>query len=305
MRSDQLAVRDASRVLADAGLTASIVVRDLMRERELGIEPDTAYPLASVVKLPLALAVLRLAASGSIDLAEQVEIIDEVRTPGLTGTCRFRHPSTIAVEDLLYLAVSVSDDTAADALFARCAPAAVTQQLRSLGIAEITVRHTIRELHETLANRLSPDQMPQALALAIRASTRGRGHLIPQLDVTSANAGTARALADLLQLIWMDPALRPHRAPLRRLLGMNLMRQRLAPDLESDDAAWHSKTGSFLHLRHEVGVLEHADGGVFAIAVLSESSVPAQRQPGAEQALGHAARILHDHLRAAGPRERG
>ena len=97
--------------------------------------------------------------------------------------------------------------------------------------------------------------------------------------------------------LWTDEALADVREPLRQLLGWNLMRQRLAPDLESDDAAWFSKTGSFLHLRHEAGVLEHADGGVFAIAALSESSVPAQRQAGAEQALGHAARIMHDHLR--------
>ena len=288
---------EASRLLTDAGLAASVLVRDLRNGRELSIAPDTPYPLASVVKLPLALAVLQSAAAGELDLGEPIEIVDADRTPGLTGTCRFRHPTAIALEDLLYLAVCVSDDTAADALFSRCSPSTVTERLRTLGVAEITVRHTIRDLHETLASRLSPEQRPQALALAIQASTRGRGHLIPQLDVTHANAGTARALVDLLGAIWGDAALHPQREPLRRLLGMNLMRQRLAPDLESDDATWHSKTGTFLHLRHEVGVLEHSDGGVFAIAVLSESNVPAQLQPAAEQALGRAASLLHDRVR--------
>ena len=298
MRTDRLVLREAAEVLAEAGLVASVTVRDLETGRELAIDPDVAYPLASVVKLPLAIAVLREAANSSIDLAAQVDVDPISRTPGLTGLCRFEHPSRVSVEDLLYLAVCVSDDTAADALFERCPPARVTDLLRDLGITEITVRHSIRELHETLASRLTPDELPQALALAIQASTRGGGHLVPQLDVTHANAGTSRALVDLLERLWTGPELAGEREPVRRLLGMNLMRHRLAPDLESDDAEWCSKTGTFLHLRHEVGVLEHADGSAFAIAVLSESSVPARRQPGAEQALGHAARLLHDQVRA-------
>ncbi|MGI9824765.1 serine hydrolase [Agromyces sp. Marseille-Q5079] len=298
MRPDRIVLRDASEALAEAGLSASITVRDLETRRELALDPDAAYPLASVVKLPLALAILRAANEGALDLAEPVGIDPSKRTPGLTGLCRFEHPTTVAIEDLLYLAVCASDDTAADALFARCPPERVTELLRELGIQEVTVRHSIQDLHETLANRLEPDEMPQALTLAIQASTRGGGHLIPQLDVTHANSGTSRALVDLLELVWTDPVLADEREPLTRLLGMNLMRHRLAPDLESDDAAWFSKTGTFLHLRHEVGVVEHADGARLAIAVLSESSVPARIQPGAEQALGYAARLLHDQVRA-------
>lgn len=299
MRADRLVLREAAQTLDEAGLTASITVRDLGTGRELALDPDAAYPLASVVKLPLALAVLRAAAAGDLDLAEPVDLDPSRRTPGLMGLCRFAHPSRVALEDLLYLAVCLSDDTAADTLFDRCPPGEVTAVLRELGITELTVRHSIRDLHETLASRLAPEELPQALALAIQASTRGGGHLIPQLDVTHANAGTSRACVDLLEHIWTGDDLEPVREPVRRLLGMNVMRQRLAPDLESDDAEWFSKTGTFLHLRHEVGVLEHADGAAIAIAALSESSVPARRQPGAEQALGHAARLMHDHVRAA------
>ncbi|MWB99970.1 serine hydrolase [Agromyces seonyuensis] len=293
--------REAAALLREAGLTASVLVRDLRDGRELGIDADRAFPLASVVKLPLALAVLLDADAGILALDERIALDPASRTPGPTGYCRFRHPTEAAVEDLLYQAMCVSDDTAADALFARCPPERVTARMRELGIADVTVRHAISELHATLASRLTPDEQPQALALAIRASTSGGGHLVPQLDVTNANAGTARALVDLLELIWGDRLSPTVAAELRGLLAENLLRHRLAPDLESDDARWHSKTGTFLHLRHEVGVLEHADGGRFAIAVLSESSVPAYRQPGAEQALGAAARVLHDELRATAP----
>lgn len=296
---DGTVAREARRLLDAAGLRASVLVHDLGTGAEIAIEPDVPYPLASVVKLPLAVAVLERAAAGTIDLRTVVRLGDDERTPGPTGLSQFTHPVSVALEDLLYLATCVSDDTAADALFARCPPREVNVTLRSLGISDITVRHPIHELHRTLASRLGPDEMHLALSLAIRSATEGRGHLVPQLDVTQANVGTARGLVRLLREVWSGRRLAHSTVEATRsLLARNVLRNRLAPDLESDTSRWSSKTGTFLHLRHEVGVLEHQDGSAFAISVLSESSVPARIQPAAEQALGLAARLLHDELRS-------
>lgn len=52
-----------------------------------------------------------------------------------------------------------------------------------------------------------------------------------------------------------------------------------------------------MNLRHEIGVVEHADGQVFGVAVLTESSVPAISQPGAEALMAQVARTLRDRLR--------
>lgn len=62
-------------------------------------------------------------------------------------------------------------------------------------------------------------------------------------------------------------------------MSSNLMRQRLTPDFASDASRWSSKTGTLLNLRHEVGVVEHADGQAFAVAALTESRVAAIVQP--------------------------
>ncbi|MFD5745679.1 serine hydrolase, partial [Streptomyces massasporeus] len=45
----------------------------------------------------------------------------------------------------------------------------------------------------------------------------------------------------------------------------------LAPDFSSDATVWSSKTGTLLNLRHETGVVEHADGQAFAVTALTES----------------------------------
>ncbi|SCE61112.1 beta-lactamase class A [Streptomyces sp. Termitarium-T10T-6] len=84
---------------------------------------------------------------------------------------------------------------------------------------------------------------------------------------------------------------------LRDLLAHNVLRHRLTPDFSSDASRWSSKTGTLLNLRHEIGVVEHADGQAFAIAVLTESSVPAGAQPGVDALMAEAARRLRDHLR--------
>lgn len=221
-----------------------------------------------------------------------------ITTPGPTGLSRFRHPARIAVDDLLYLSTSVSDGTASDALFALTPPAEVSKTLHELGLHGITVRHTIQELVETPAERLDPADVHLAYFLASEAGTAGRGHRIPQLDVTRANSGSARALMELLQALWTPSSIDPGVSErVRTLMADNVLRHRLAPDFSSDASKWSSKTGTLLNLRHEIGVVEHADGQVFGVAVLTESRVPAISQPGAEALMAQVARALRDRLR--------
>lgn len=292
-------LREAGAALHEAGLRGSFLVRDLDTGEEIGIDAEEEYPIASLVKVPLAVATLERVARGELDPAEPVTVLPSpVTAPGPTGLSKFRHPATVALEDLLHLSMTISDNAAADALFARTPPAAVTAELRGLGHDGITVRHRMRELAETPAERFDRADAHLAQSLAIAAATTGRGHPVAQLDISIANSGSARAFADLLQGLWRPTSIRSATAArVRELMGDNLLRQRLAPDFHSDAARWSSKTGTLLNLRHEVGVVEHADGQTFAVAALTESRVPAAVQPGAEALMAHVARTLRDHLR--------
>lgn len=286
--------------LADAGLSGSFLVRDLSTGEEIGIDPDVEFPIASLVKVPLALAVLDRIRTGTLDGATTVDVPPgRITSAGPTGLSRFRHPARIAVADLLYLSTAISDNAASDALFALVPPTEVHRALLGIGITGIAVRHVMRDLVETPVERFEPAEVHLAHSLAIGARTGGRGHVVPQLDVSRANSGTARAFVDLLEALWV-----PKRIPagtagrVRSLMADNVIRHRLAPDFASDAARWSSKTGTLLNLRHEVGVVEHDDGDVLAVAALTESSVPAAIQPAAEALMAQVARTLHDHLRA-------
>ncbi|HEY3467161.1 MAG TPA: serine hydrolase [Amycolatopsis sp.] len=292
-------VRDLRDELAEGGLRGSFLVRDLRTGVEIGIDPDREYPIASLVKVPLAAATLERIRRGELDGATQLEVAPGgVTTPGPIGLTRFRHPARIAVDDLLYLSTSLSDGVAADVLFDLTPPAEVTRMLAEWGLHGIAVRHLMRDLVDTPAERFEDGEVDLAHALAIGAGTAGQGHRLPQLDVTRANAASARAMLELLQELWrpskMDPVVA---AGVRDLMANNMIRHRLTPDFASDSAKWSSKTGTLLTMRHEAGVVEHADGGVFAVVALTESRVPAVLQPEAEVLMARVARTLRDHLR--------
>ncbi|ASU85136.1 serine hydrolase [Nocardiopsis gilva YIM 90087] len=298
--SAEALLRELRSELDDAGLSGAFLVRDLHSGDEIGIDPDVEFPIASLVKIPLAIATLDRIRTGDLDGSTRL-VVQPGRSTirGPMGLTKFHHPVEIAIDDLLYLSTSVSDNTAADTLFDLTPPADVAASLREFGVNGITVRHTLRDLVETPAERFDPDDVHLAHSLAIGAGTAGRGHHIAQLDVTRANSGSARSVVDLLQALWTPSSIPAEVADrVRMLMGENVLRHRLAPDFTSDASTWSSKTGTLLNLRHEAGVVEHADGQTFGVAVLTESRVPAISQPGAEALMAHVAKRLRDYLRS-------
>ncbi|HVV14514.1 serine hydrolase [Amycolatopsis sp.] len=299
MNTEALLVR-LREELADGGLRGAFLVRDLRTGHEVGIEPDLEFPSASLIKIPLAAATLERIRSGELDGATQLEVAPgRTVTSGPTGLARFRHPARLAIDDLLYLMMSISDGIAADTLFELTPPAQVGRMVRDWGVAGISVRHPLGDLTDTPAERFDAADVHLAHSLAIGAATAGQGHPLPQLDISRASSGSARAYVNLLEALWTPSKIdETVSARVRELMGENLIRQRLSPDFSSDATKWCSKTGTLLNLRHEVGVVEHADGQTFAVAALTESRVPAAIQPEAEALMAQVARALRDHLRA-------
>lgn len=282
-----------------AGLRGHLVARDLDTGIEVSLDADTPVPLASLAKIPLAITVLNRVHQGSIRLDTTVRVRSADPSPRTrAGGSRFRHDAHIAVEDLLMLAVSLSDNAAADALLTLTPVETVQADIDRLGIRGLQIRHPFTALTDTPLERLDPEEAHLAYELATSSRTSGHGSNVWQLDTSRGNAGTATALTDLLHEIWrpdrLDHSVAAH---VRDLLAGNLIRHRITPDFASDHARWSSKTGTLLNHRHEIGVVEHSDGQTIAVAALSASNNPAAEQPAAEAALGAAARALHDYLR--------
>ncbi|WP_299053661.1 serine hydrolase [uncultured Nocardioides sp.] len=287
----------------DAGLSGAFLARHLGTGAEIGIDVDRQLPLASLVKLPLALAVLDAAARGELGPrgeAEPVEVDPATATRGRTGFGAFRHPATVALGDLVDSVLTVSDNAAADLLFDRLPPERVSAALAGWGLTDpagggIVVRHRLRDLHDAAA-AAAPDE-ETALALAVRAATEGGGHAIAMLDVAAANVGSARAVADLLAAVWSDAVAAPEVcARVRDAMRRQLTSHRIAPELATDAVRVATKTGSFLNLRHDAAVVEAGEQTVVVVA-LTESRVLVTADPGADLAIGRAARWAFEALR--------
>jgi beta-lactamase class A len=99
--------------------------------------------------------------------------------------------------------------------------------------------------------------------------------------------------------VWLDQISVPAAtAELRRLMSLQVFTFRLAADLRTDTVRVSSKTGSFLHLRHEIGVVEAHSGDRVAIAALTRSSRRASHAPDIDLAIGAAARTAFEALRS-------
>ncbi|RKR75043.1 serine hydrolase [Frondihabitans australicus] len=285
--------------LDEAGLRGSLVVRDLDTGRTLSLDADAVYPAASLAKIPVALAVAEAIEGGTIDPGLVVEVSPGGESdPAPTGITRFRHPARIAVEDLLSLAVTISDNSAADRLLDLVPLEGVRASLRAAGIDGFALRHRFQELADTPLDGTDPAGNLLAHTLAVEGGAPDGGHAVAQLDLARANTVTATAAADLLQELWRPRHVsRRAAARVRALMAANAIRHRLAPEFDSDSTRWSSKTGTLLTYRHEAGVVDHEDGSSVAVVALSASRVPARIQPGADIALAAAARELYERVR--------
>lgn len=278
------------------GVRGAFLARDIDTGEQLGFAIEEPVPLASVVKVPLALVVLDLIAHGGLDAARPVTVDPATSSVGPTGIAAFRHPATVAVGDLLLLMLSVSDNAAADALFDLVPVADVDARLRAWDCAGIHVRHRLNHMYECAAGAAGND-FSLALELAVR-DERTQRHTIRTLDPAHANTGTASGLVALLERVWRDEVAQPRAtAELRRLMGHQVFTQRLASELRTDSLRLSGKTGTFLHLRHEIGVVEADSGTRVAMAALTRADRRAAQAPDIDLAIGIAARQAFEALR--------
>ncbi|MFE7296203.1 serine hydrolase [Streptomyces sp. NPDC057579] len=281
---------------AAVGVRGSFLARHIDTGEQLGFGVDASVPLASVVKVPLALVALDRIATGELDAARPVVVDPATSSVGPTGLAAFRHPATVAVGDLLLLMLSVSDNASADTLFDLVPVDEVDARLRAWGCTGLRVRHRLNRMYECAAGAAGND-FSLALELAIRDDHSGR-HTIETLDPAHANAGTATGLVDLLQRVWRDEIAHPGAsAELRRLMGRQVFTHRLASELRTDTLRVSGKTGTFLHLRHEIGVVESEVGDRVAMAALTRSDRRANLAPDIDLAIGAGARRAFEALR--------
>lgn len=159
------------------------------------------FPMQSVYKFPIAIAVLRKVDQGELSIGDPVPIaVTDLVPPGLHSPIRDRHPegTRLPLREVLRYAVEESDGTASDVLLRLAGGGArVTAMLESLGVRGVRVVTTEMEMSRgeqvQYRNWAQPDQMVALLRIFQegRALSAGSGALLRQW-MTATSTGPKR-----------------------------------------------------------------------------------------------------------------
>ncbi|MEZ0114454.1 beta-lactamase class A [Catenulispora sp. EB89] len=287
---------------AEAGVRGFLYARDLDGPAAVGVSPDDPVCLASVFKIAVCLGYAVDAQAGRLSRTERLEVEQRFRDGGI-GTSGFADPVELSLRDLALMMMSMSDNAATDVVLARVGLDRVNGLLAALGRTETHLIGGCLELLGSLREQLvgadtdtSTDEDLEA-AMAARAAA---GTLM-ELDVCTplrTTRSTARDTAELLAQIWRDEA-GPAEAcqEVRTIMGRQIWPHRLSSGF---DDSWRvgAKTGTLPGWRNEAGVVEHANGGRYAVAVFTRCERPDFRNPSADRVIGQAAALAVEHLRS-------
>jgi beta-lactamase class A len=132
------------RLERELGGRVGVAARDLDSGAAVLYRADELFPLASVFKVPLMVALLRAVDAGTLGLDERVALTERIKSPG--GTLVHCDPGLApTLRDLLYLTITLGDNTATDMLWRRLGRAAINDAMRELGLASIDCSMPNRE----------------------------------------------------------------------------------------------------------------------------------------------------------------
>ncbi|WP_232666588.1 serine hydrolase [Pseudonocardia sp. TRM90224] len=281
---------------AEAGVRGWLHAVAIGGSREVDVDADEPVVMASVYKLPLLVAFVRLVDEGGIDPTEPVELPVAGRTPGPTGLSVLRDPVTLSWRDLAALTITVSDNAAADVLLRRVGLERVNALLAELGLTGTRVVGGTEDILRDLRGQVgAPDVRAAFAALA-------RDDAVPDVaayDPALTSATTARDMTALLAGVWQDTVASPAGCAFaRELLGAQVWPHRLRAGFPYREATVAGKTGTIGAIRNEVGVVSFAGERPVAVAVFTRAARADPVLPRADAVIGTAARLAVTPLRS-------
>lgn len=282
-------------ITQDAGITAWVhATRVTGPPGETTLHGNHRVAIASLYKLPLAVAWADLVEDGIIDPHQRLNLTAANRAPGPTGIAMLLDDITASMRDLVRLMLAVSDNTAGDVILNEVGTARLQQWTTNAGLHDTTVRHGSAQSLRAVQD----DTGTTSTALAERALTKiDHDVLTTQYDPALASSSTAADLCHLLTLLWSRTS--PSHALVRDAMAHQAWRHRIGSGFPHDDVAVHAKTGTLGRLRHEAAVITYPDEHPIAVAVLTQSARAERHLPRVDTAIGDLAREAARPLRMA------
>lgn len=231
------------------------------------LNEDALFPLASVVKVPILVALYAEARAGRIDLRERVAYR---RADAVAGSGVLQHLDdgvAPTLRDLAVLMIISSDNTATDLVLERVSKPVVERAMVDLGLTSIRVPMGIHEMLCDLVD-LTPGEGrrdPEELRRRLRVSYGSGGRsVVPELG----DRGTPRDLCRIFELLERREILDADACDaILDICKRQQASSRLPARLPQGTVVAH-KTGSIRGVRNDVGIV-YGPAGPYAIALLS------------------------------------
>ncbi len=146
---------------------AGISVRDLARERSLGVNQSEVFPTASTIKIHILLRLLDLELKGQLDLDEMIQVSDLPPVPG-SGVLNYLDGEvSLSRRDVAVLMIIASDNLATNLCIDWAGIEATNRMLEGLGLKETRLRRKMqdyRAVAEDRENVSTPEELTSLLA---------------------------------------------------------------------------------------------------------------------------------------------
>jgi beta-lactamase class A len=319
-------------IAAPVGGELGVAAHSLETGERIEIRAEEPFPLASVFKVPVMVAVLRAVDAGLVALDERLDLREADKSPG--GPLIFCHADLQpTVRDLLLFMITLSDNTATDLLWRRIGMAAVNHAMEELGLngidcfmpgrefflieagfgsdwAGIEADATVRRWRELAGSGRLGVAYRRLLEEAQELDGSGFQRLYDErwgggrgweraavVDPALDNSGTPRDLARLLAMIAQDECASPASCALmREILRHQEWRDRIPAGLP-EELEVGNKTGSVAGTINDVAIVAGAAGGRVVLALLWKG-LDRTGETLAPAAIGAAAGVLWRRLAA-------
>jgi beta-lactamase class A len=165
----------ARELIARAPFKVGVLARSADGETLLANEADGAFPAASVIKVPLIMALYADAADGRIDLAEEVATGERVDGSGVLRD--MRDVAALSLRDLAAVTMVLSDNTATNRVIERLGLERVAARMAEWGIVSTALRRKMYDFEAAkrgLENVATASDLVALLARLVAGECRDR-----------------------------------------------------------------------------------------------------------------------------------